>query len=150
MLRLKGATSDVADFTSGSFEPVIDDARVTNPAAVRRVLLHAGKIHYDLLAEQEKLSNASEFALVRLEQYYPVPVAEIQAIDARYPGAEFVWIQDEPENQGAWPFVNQEVAKHVDRPIRVISRPSSAATATGLPKRHAAEHTVLMDAAFAI
>ncbi|MBO9578877.1 MAG: multifunctional oxoglutarate decarboxylase/oxoglutarate dehydrogenase thiamine pyrophosphate-binding subunit/dihydrolipoyllysine-residue succinyltransferase subunit [Microbacteriaceae bacterium] len=150
MLRLKGATSDVADFVNGGFEPVLDDARVTDPGAVRRVLLHAGKIHYDLAAEQEKLPNAGDFALVRLEQYYPAPIGELQAVIGRYPNAELVWVQDEPENQGAWPFVNQELAKYCDRAIKVVSRPSSAATATGLPKRHAAEQTVLMDRAFAI
>jgi len=123
---------------------------VSTPAAVRRVLLHAGKIHYDLVAEQEKLPNAGEFALVRLEQYYPEPIEELNAVLARYPGAELVWVQDEPENQGAWPFVNQEIAKHFDRPIRVVSRPSAAAPATGLPKRHAAEQTALMEAAFAL
>ncbi len=150
MLRLKGATSEVSDFTSGGFRPVLDDARVADPAAVRRILLHSGKIHYDLVAEQDKLANGAEFALVRLEQYYPEPIEELIAVLGRYPGAELVWVQDEPENQGAWPFVNQELAKHLGRPIRVVSRPSSAATATGLPKRHAAEQTVLMDAAFAI
>jgi len=150
MLRLKGATSEVAEFTSGRFEPVLDDPRVRDAAAVRRVLLHAGKIHYDLAAELEKQTNPDAFALVRLEQYYPEPVEELRGVLARYPQAELVWIQDEPENQGAWPFVNQELAKHVDRPIRVVSRPSSAATATGLPKRHAAEQAALLEAAFAI
>ena len=150
MLRLKGATSELADFTGGGFQPVLDDAQVTDAAAVKRVLLHAGKIFYDLAAERDKLPNAGDFALVRLEQYYPEPIEELQAVIARYPSAELVWVQDEPENQGAWPFVNQEISKHLDRTVRVVSRPSSAATATGLPKRHAAEQTVLFDAAFAI
>jgi len=148
MLRLKGATSDVAEFTTDGFRPVLDDPSVGS--GVKRVLLHAGKLYYDLAAERDKLENAGDFALVRLEQYYPEPIEELQAVLAKYPGAELVWVQDEPENQGAWPFVNQELAKHLDRPVRVISRPSSAATATGLPKRHSAEQTLLLDAAFAI
>ena len=114
------------------------------------MLLHAGKIYYDLAAERDKLDNAGAYALVRLEQYYPEPIEELQAVIARYPGAELVWVQDEPENQGAWPFVNQELSKHIDRPIGVVSRPSSAATATGLPKRHAAEQTRLLNAAFTL
>jgi len=150
MLRLKGATSEIADFTGGGFQPVLDDAHVGDPAAVKRVLIHSGKIFYDLAAERDKLQNASDFALVRLEQFYPEPVEELRAVLSRYPGAELVWVQDEPENQGAWPFVNQELSKHLDRAVRVVSRPSSAATATGLPKRHAAEQTLLLDAAFAI
>jgi len=150
MLRLKGATSEIADFTGGGFLPVLDDPQIADRGAVKRVLLHSGKIYYDLVAEREKLANAGDFALVRLEQYYPEPIEELQAALSRYPGAELVWVQDEPENQGAWPFVNQEIAKQLDRPIRVVSRPSSAATATGLPKRHATEQTLLLDAAFAI
>ena len=105
MLRLRGATSEVADFTIGTFEPVIDDARIQDPSTVKRVLLHSGKIHYDLLAEVEKRDDSGAFALVRMEQFYPLPVAELHAVLDRYPNAELVWVQDEPENQGAWPFM---------------------------------------------
>ena len=149
MLRLKGATSEIADFTTGQFEPVIDDARIQDPAAVKKVLLHSGKIYYDLLTELSKTESPLTTALVRLEQYYPVPVDQLRAIEAKYPSAELVWVQDEPENQGAWPFVNQEIAKILGRTIRVVSRPASAATATGLPKRHQAEQKALMEAALA-
>jgi len=150
MLRLKGATSPLADFTSGSFQPVIDDARIADPGAVRRVLLHSGKITYDLLAETEKAGTAGSIALVRLEQFYPVPAAELAAVEARYPNAELVWVQDEPENQGAWPFVNQELGKLFSKPIRVVSRPASAATATGIAKRSATEQQTLLEAAVTI
>ena len=150
MLRLRGATSEVADFTNGQFEPVIDDPRAIDPGAVKRVLLHSGKIHYDLLAELEKSPNAADFALVRVEQYYPIPVAPLTRTLSRYPQAELVWVQDEPENQGAWPFVNQEVAKHLDRVVTVVSRPASAATATGSSKRHQAEQAQLLAKALAL
>ncbi|HEY4152730.1 MAG TPA: multifunctional oxoglutarate decarboxylase/oxoglutarate dehydrogenase thiamine pyrophosphate-binding subunit/dihydrolipoyllysine-residue succinyltransferase subunit, partial [Pseudolysinimonas sp.] len=108
MLRLRGATSEVADFTHGKFEPVLDDASKANvdTSGVKRVLLHSGKIHYDLLAELEKKPDvAGQVALVRLEQYYPLPDAELRPVLDRYPNAELVWVQDEPENQGAWPFI---------------------------------------------
>jgi 2-oxoglutarate decarboxylase len=152
MLRLRGATSEVPDFTAGKFEPVIDDARITAPGGVKRVLLHAGKLHYDLLAELEKRDDAGSFALVRLEQYHPLPVDGIHAAIARYPDAEIVWVQEEPENQGAWPFMLMELAPRLPlgRTIRVVSRPASAATATGSSKRSAAEQTDLIARAFTL
>ena len=148
MLRLRGATSEVADFTNGRFEPVIDDARITDAGAVRRVLLHSGKIHYDLLAELAGTPQEQQVALVRLEQFYPLPVAEINAAIDRYPGAEVIWVQDEPENQGAWPFLNLELVKHLHgRTITVVSRPASASPATGSMKRSQAEQADLLSRA---
>ncbi|KRF33772.1 alpha-ketoglutarate decarboxylase [Yonghaparkia sp. Soil809] len=146
MLRLRGATSEVADFTEGRFEPVLDDANITDAQSVRRVLVHAGKIHYDLKSEIEK-RGTNDVALVRLEQFYPLPEAELQEVFDRYPNAELVWVQDEPENQGAWPFFALESAKRGGRPVRVISRPASASPATGSTKRSAQEHAAIMDAA---
>lgn len=143
MLRLRGASSDVQAFTEGKFEPVIDDARITDPNAVTKVLLHAGKIHYDLKSELEKKPNAA-IALVRVEQYYPAPVAELTAIAERYPNAEFVWVQDEPENQGAWPFISLNLAPKAGRTIRVVSRPAAASPAAGSAKRHAVEQAELL------
>lgn len=146
MLRLRGATSDVADFTQGRFEPVIDDATVTDPQAVRRVLFHSGKIHYDLKSEIAK-RDTQGVALVRLEQFHPLPAEQIAAVIDRYPNAELVWVQDEPENQGAWPFFTIELAKRGMKRVRVVSRPASASPATGSSKRSAEEHAAIMDAA---
>jgi 2-oxoglutarate decarboxylase len=146
MLRLRGATSDVPDLTSGTFQPVIDDRRVSDKASVTRVLLHSGKIHYDLLNELQKKPDET-IALVRLEQYYPAPLDELKSILAQYPNAEIVWVQDEPENQGAWPFVAVEVAPHLGRSVRVISRPAAASPAAGSAKRHAVEQAELIDRA---
>src|SRR5690606_23962409 len=84
MLRLRGASSNVEDFTSGKFEPVIDDARITDKAAVKRILLHSGKIHWDLVSELAKQPN-DQLALVRVEQFYPLPKAELDGILAEYP-----------------------------------------------------------------
>ena len=143
MLRLRGATSEVEDFTKGRFEPVIDDARITDKAAVKRVVFLAGKLYYDLIAELEKHPNP-EIAVVRLEQYYPLPGVELKAVADSYPNAELVWAQDEPENQGAWPFFTLETSKLGPRPVTVVSRPAAAAPATGSAKRHAAEQTELI------
>jgi 2-oxoglutarate dehydrogenase E1 component len=151
MLRLRGATSEVADFTAGKFEPVLDDARISDPNAVKRVLLHAGKLHYDLIAELEKRDDAGAFALVRLEQYYPLADDAINAALDRYPNADVVWVQEEPENQGAWPFINFELARRLrGRTISVVSRPAAAAPATGSSKRSAAEQTDLISRALTL
>ena len=144
MLRLRGATSAVEDFTTGTFKPVIDDPRVADNTAVERVLLVAGKIYYDLQAALEKNPDP-RVAVVRVEQYYPMPVAEMGRVLARYRGADLVWVQDEPENQGAWPFISLELSKHLanDR-IRVVSREAAAAPSTGSAKVHAIEQEALI------
>ncbi|MEJ3403478.1 multifunctional oxoglutarate decarboxylase/oxoglutarate dehydrogenase thiamine pyrophosphate-binding subunit/dihydrolipoyllysine-residue succinyltransferase subunit [Rathayibacter sp. YIM 133350] len=149
MLRLRGATSEVADFTNGKFEPVIDDARITDKAAVKRVLFLAGKIYYDLRSELEKNPNP-EVALVRVEQFYPLPGAELKAAADQYPNAELYWVQDEPENQGAWPYFILETSKLGPRPVGVISRPASASPAAGSSKRHAAEQAEIIRSALTI
>jgi 2-oxoglutarate decarboxylase len=143
MLRLRGATSPVADFTSGKFEPVIDDARIQDKGAVKRVLFMAGKLYYDLLADLEKNPNP-EIALVRMEQFYPLPGAELKHVAEQYPNAELAWVQDEPENQGAWPFFYLQTNKLGTRPIRLFSRAASASPAAGSAKRHAAEQAELI------
>lgn len=150
MLRLRGATSPVEDFVGGRFQPVLDDDRGVDKSAVKRVLLHAGKIHWDLKSELEKNPNP-EIALVRLEQFYPAPVEDLNRVIDEYPNAELVWVQDEPENQGAWPFIALEVVKHLHgRTIRRVSRAAAASTATGSPKVHAAEQAEIMQKALTL
>ncbi|MEO2130579.1 MAG: multifunctional oxoglutarate decarboxylase/oxoglutarate dehydrogenase thiamine pyrophosphate-binding subunit/dihydrolipoyllysine-residue succinyltransferase subunit [Microbacterium sp.] len=150
MLRLRGATSPVEDFVGGRFQPVLDDDRGIDKSAVKRVLLHAGKIHWDLRSELEKNPNP-EIALVRLEQFYPAPVEHLNRVIDEYPNAELVWVQDEPENQGAWPFIALEVVKHLHgRTIRRVSRAAAASTATGSPKVHAAEQAEIMQKALTL
>ncbi|MDQ4215448.1 multifunctional oxoglutarate decarboxylase/oxoglutarate dehydrogenase thiamine pyrophosphate-binding subunit/dihydrolipoyllysine-residue succinyltransferase subunit [Microbacterium capsulatum] len=144
MLRLRGATSQVEEFTQGRFEPVIDDTRELDRAAVKRVIFHSGKVHWDLLAELEKNPNP-QIALVRVEQLYPIPLRQLKTIADTYPNAEIVWVQEEPENQGAWPFL----ALHFQtvpgaRPVHPITRPASAAPSTGSSKVHAAEQADLL------
>ncbi|MFT4306891.1 MAG: multifunctional oxoglutarate decarboxylase/oxoglutarate dehydrogenase thiamine pyrophosphate-binding subunit/dihydrolipoyllysine-residue succinyltransferase subunit, partial [Microbacterium sp.] len=144
MLRLRDAVSPVEDFTHGRFEPVIDDHRDLDRGAVTRVLLHSGKVHWDLSAELAKNPNP-QIALVRLEQYYPAPIDELNAVIDSYPNAELVWVQEEPENQGAWPFIALEVVKYLHgRTIRLVSRAASASPAAGSAKVHAVEHAALI------
>jgi 2-oxoglutarate decarboxylase len=143
MLRLRGATSEVPDFTQGRFQPVIDDARITDKQAVKRVVFLSGKFYYDLIAELEKNPNP-EIAVVRLEQYYPLPGADLKAIADSYPNAELMWAQEEPENQGAWPFFIIETNKLGPREVRVVARAAAASPATGSAKRHAVEQADLV------
>ncbi|WP_157414903.1 multifunctional oxoglutarate decarboxylase/oxoglutarate dehydrogenase thiamine pyrophosphate-binding subunit/dihydrolipoyllysine-residue succinyltransferase subunit [Agromyces allii] len=149
MLRLRGATSEVADFTNGRFEPVIDDARITDKDAVKRIVFVSGKLYYDLLSELDKNPNP-EVALVRLEQLYPLPADELKKVAYSYPNAEFVWAQDEPENQGVWPYFIVETNKLGEKPVRVVSRAASASPATGSAKRHAAEQADLVSRALTL
>ncbi|MBN9209143.1 MAG: multifunctional oxoglutarate decarboxylase/oxoglutarate dehydrogenase thiamine pyrophosphate-binding subunit/dihydrolipoyllysine-residue succinyltransferase subunit [Microbacterium ginsengisoli] len=150
MLRLRDAVSPVADFTSGRFEPVLDDDRAIDKSAVKRVLLHSGKVHWDLRSELEKNPNP-EIALVRVEQFYPTPVSELNAIIDSYPNAQLVWVQEEPENQGAWPFIALEVVKHLHgRTIRSVTRAAAASPAAGSAKVHAVEQAKLIEKALTL
>ncbi len=147
LLRLKAAASSVEDFTQGSFKPVIEDSAGLNPADVTRVLLVSGRLYYDLAAARQKANDTST-AILRVEQLAPLPVEEIKAAVAAYPNAELVWAQDEPANQGPWPFIGLNLPEHLDRPLRLASRPASASTATGSAKHHAVEQEILIKKAF--
>jgi 2-oxoglutarate dehydrogenase E1 component len=146
LLRLKGAASAVEDFTTGGFRPVIGDPEV-QPANVDRVILVSGRLYYDLLSNRQKSGDTST-AIIRVEQLYPLPKAEIEAELAKYPNADIVWAQDEPANQGPWPFMGLNLAPELDRKLRLVSRPASASTAAGSMKRHAAEQDALIKQAF--
>ncbi|MFT4468423.1 multifunctional oxoglutarate decarboxylase/oxoglutarate dehydrogenase thiamine pyrophosphate-binding subunit/dihydrolipoyllysine-residue succinyltransferase subunit [Arthrobacter sulfonylureivorans] len=147
LLRLKAAAAKVEDFTTGTFQPVIGDVQDLNGQDVDRVVLVSGRLYYDLLAARQKNSD-TKTALIRVEQLYPLPVEEIQAELAKYPNAEVVWAQDEPANQGPWPFMGLYLPEALDRKLRLVSRPASAATSTGSAKRHAVEQDVLVKKAF--
>ncbi|SFK29229.1 multifunctional oxoglutarate decarboxylase/oxoglutarate dehydrogenase thiamine pyrophosphate-binding subunit/dihydrolipoyllysine-residue succinyltransferase subunit [Cellulomonas sp. KH9] len=149
MLRLKTATSDVQDFTTGTFRPVVgDDLAVAKADQVTRVLLCSGKVYWDLLAQRVS-SGDQQTAIVRFEQLYPLDPASIEEALAPYCDAELVWVQDEPRNQGPWTFMSTHLPQIVGRTVRVVSRPESASPAAGSAKKHAAEQKALIEAAFA-
>ncbi|MFF2315718.1 multifunctional oxoglutarate decarboxylase/oxoglutarate dehydrogenase thiamine pyrophosphate-binding subunit/dihydrolipoyllysine-residue succinyltransferase subunit [Arthrobacter sp. NPDC058097] len=148
LLRLKAAASSVEDFTTGGFRPVIGEHEQLQADAVDRVLLVSGRLYYDLLSTRQKTGDKST-AIIRVEQLYPLPQAEIEAELAKYPNAEVVWAQDEPANQGPWPFMGLHLPTALDRTVRLVSRPASASTAAGSMKRHAAEQDALLKQAFA-
>jgi 2-oxoglutarate dehydrogenase E1 component len=163
LLRLKAAASKAAEFTTGGFRPVIGDAEVEagrlDPGQVRKMVFCSGKVYYDLEAERAK-RGSTDTALIRLERLYPLPSEEIQAEMAKYRGAaKFVWAQEEPANQGAWPFIALNLVDHLDLIIgsdpvpnadrlRRVSRPASSSPAVGSAKRHQAEQQTLVNEVF--
>ncbi len=147
MLRLKAATSAVEDFTSGTFRPVIPDA-TPGLSGVDRVIVCAGKVYYDLVAERERLAD-TKTAIVRLEQLYPIAKDDLRAALAPFGDAEVRWVQEEPANQGAWGYITRVLPEQISHTITVTSRLASASPASGLSSRHAAEQAALVAEAFA-
>jgi len=152
MLRLRAATSGVEDLTSGRFEKVLPDPAALDPSAVTRVLLASGKFVYDLEAERTKRADVTT-AILRVEQLAPLAGAEIESAIKAYPGADIMWVQDEPANQGAWPYMAmnlpQALASRGDtRVLHVATRPASASPATGSSKKHALQQAQLIAKAF--
>ncbi|SDT36548.1 multifunctional oxoglutarate decarboxylase/oxoglutarate dehydrogenase thiamine pyrophosphate-binding subunit/dihydrolipoyllysine-residue succinyltransferase subunit [Microlunatus soli] len=153
MLRMKAAASEPADFTDGQWQPVLGDPTITDPSTVRRVVMASGMARWDLMAERDKLGKNQEIAVVSLERYYPLPAEQIAAELARYGNAEsFRWVQYEPKNQGAWPFLAlnlpDALAEHGARlPLTPVTRAASSAPATGSHKVHEAEQKEIYNAA---
>lgn len=149
MLRLKAAGSAIEEFTSGTFAPVLGDPDRLDPAGVTRVVLTAGKVFYDLLAARRK-SGATDTALVRVEQLYPLPGELVAEALAAYPQAtDVVWAQEESANQGAWTHIALSLPEHLPagRQLRRVSRRASASPAAGSSKVHEAEQLALVEAA---
>ena len=149
LLRAKESRSPIEAFTNGRFQEVLDDPGVTDPSSVRRVLLTTGKVAYDLLARKQE--TAAPVAVVRIEQLYPWPGDQVTALLDKYDQADSVFfVQEEPENMGAWPFVHGRL--HALLPDRAklghASRLESGSPATGSAAMHAREQEDLVDRAF--
>ena len=155
LLRLKAACSPVEDFTSGTFQPVIgetDDAVLASAQkqGVDRVLLCSGRVYYDLLAHRTKTGD-TRTAIVRLEQLYPLESSAIAEALAPFSGAELVWVQDEPANQGMWPYLALNLPTDLTGGVlpTLISRPEAAAPAVGTAGLHRAQQEEILRQAFA-
>ena len=155
LLRLKAACSPVEDFTSGTFQPVIgetDDAVLASAQkqGVDRVLLCSGRVYYDLLAQRTKTGDTST-AIVRLEQLYPLESSAIAEALAPFSGAELVWVQDEPANQGMWPYLALNLPTDLTGGVlpTLVSRPEAAAPAVGTAGVHRAQQEEILRQAFA-
>jgi len=145
MLRLKAAASGLTDFTTGTFKPVISDPTVTNAT---RVIFCSGKIYWDLVAERAKLNETST-AIIRIEQLYPFPLHAFMEVANAHPQANLLWVQDEPANQGPYPFIALNTLEALDgRTLRRISRRATASPATGSSHLHEEEQHALMTEAF--
>lgn len=145
-LRLHATYSEVSAFTEGGFKEVFDDASVSNPLEITKVIMCSGKVYYDLMEHKQK-ENRKEVALVRLEQIYPIPQKQLDALYAKYSKAIWYWVQEEPQNMGAATFLRMNL-KNIN--FYIISRPASAATASGYGKIHAKEQADIINTAFSI
>lgn len=146
LLRHPKCVSAIEEFTKGHFMELIDDEAVV-ASEVKKVLLCTGKIYYDLLERQEANSR-KDIAIVRIEQLYPTPVAKMEELMLKYSNAkDFIWVQEEPENMGAWPFLYRKLRKS-NLNLDVISRKESSSTATGYAKMHEKQQLAIIDEAF--
>ena len=146
ILRHPGTFSKVDEFTAGAFKEVIDDTFVEDANRVKKVLFCSGKVYYDL-AERQQKDNAKDTAVIRLEQVYPLPLKQLEALYRKYNKATWFWIQEEPLNMGAAAFLQMNL-KSIN--YGVISRQPSASPATGFAKVHAQEQAEIIDTAFGI
>jgi 2-oxoglutarate dehydrogenase E1 component len=164
LLRHKMAVSKTEEFTTGSsFHRVLwDDAQYGNSDTqlkpddqIKRVVMCSGKVYYDLLEERDA-RGIDDIYLMRVEQFYPFPAISLVKELERFKGAEMVWCQEEPKNQGAWTFIEPNIewvltrinAKHT-RPV-YMGRATSASPATGLASMHKAQQAALVNDALTI
>ncbi|MCD1619806.1 2-oxoglutarate dehydrogenase E1 component [Salipiger manganoxidans] len=164
LLRHKLAVSDAADFSTGSsFHRVLwDDAekghsetKLVADDKIRRVVMCAGKVYYDLLEERDA-RGIDDVYLLRIEQFYPFPALSLVKELERFKGAQMIWCQEEPKNQGAWTFIEPNIewvlgridATH-KRPV-YVGRATSASPATGLASQHKAQQEALVNEALTI
>ncbi|MCA3191616.1 2-oxoglutarate dehydrogenase E1 component [Cupriavidus sp.] len=150
LLRSKDAVSPLSDLAKGHFETVIPDHEELNASKVKRVIMCSGKVYYDLV-NTRKEREATDTAIIRLEQLYPFPHKAVAAELKKYPGAtEIMWCQDEPQNQGAWFFVQHYIMENMTegQKLGYAGRPASASPAVGYYAKHNEQQKALLEAAF--
>lgn len=143
LLRHPDCVSTVEELTKGKFQEIIDDKNV-QAKNVTRLVMCSGKVYYDLIKKQQE-SKRKDVAIVRLEQLYPMPEAQMEKILQKYAKAEKVWVQEEPKNSGAFTFLRRY--HHFDG-FKLVSRKSSASPATGYASVHASEQEKIVETAF--
>ncbi|HXE59004.1 MAG TPA: multifunctional oxoglutarate decarboxylase/oxoglutarate dehydrogenase thiamine pyrophosphate-binding subunit/dihydrolipoyllysine-residue succinyltransferase subunit, partial [Gemmatimonadales bacterium] len=153
LLRHPQATSSIEELASGSFRPVLDDPAVqARRDRITRLVFCSGKVYYDLLAEADRLGERRP-AIVRIEQLYTFPWPELREVIGRYPAVEeFVWVQEEPRNMGAWRYLEEKLRELAPEgvAVRYVGRPERASPAEGYPAAHAAEQRRIVAEALAV
>ncbi|MBH38464.1 2-oxoglutarate dehydrogenase E1 component [bacterium] len=142
LFRHPKVISPISDLTGGAFQEILDDSLVQYSSSIRKVLCCTGKVYYDLL--ENRSETQTDIAIVRFEQLYPLPKKQLAALHKKYKQAEFVWVQEEPANMGAWSFILQHFQ---DWNFSVVSREASASPATGNSKLHALQQQDLISRA---
>jgi len=148
LLRYPKAASRLEDLTSGSFQEVMGDSQHLGNQ-IKRVLLTSGKVYYDLVNKREELGR-NDVAIIRLEQLYPFPLQRLTDVLRRYPdNAELYWVQEEPENMGAWNYFEEQMQSIIDkRELRYVGRALAASPAAGAHKVHHDQQEALTAQAF--
>jgi 2-oxoglutarate dehydrogenase E1 component len=149
LLRHPRSVSNLDEFAAGGFQTVLVDQVKTNGRSADRVLLCSGKIYFDL-DKRRRAIDREELPIIRIEQLYPFPEKTLQAALSRYaPQARLIWVQEEPENMGAWWYLNQKFTKMLgDCRLSVVARQEAASPATGSATRHREQQEQLLDRAF--
>ncbi|MEK7344130.1 MAG: 2-oxoglutarate dehydrogenase E1 component [Pseudomonadota bacterium] len=150
LLRNKDATSPVSEFTKGSFQTVIPENKALKADKVKRVIACSGKVYYDLVKQREA-KGSDDTAIIRVEQLYPFPHKAFAAEIKKYPNAtDIVWCQDEPQNQGAWFFIQHNIHENMleGQKLGYAGRAASASPAVGYSHLHQDQQKALIEAAF--
>ncbi|MDA0710165.1 MAG: 2-oxoglutarate dehydrogenase E1 component, partial [bacterium] len=151
LLRHKDSVSSMADLSEVGFRPVLDDPGAPVPKKVRRLLFCTGKVFFDLM-EGCNNREVDHVAIVRIEEHYPFPWAETEAIIKKYGAKDVCWVQEEPQNMGSWDFMEPKLRKILgsEIAIRYIGRRPTAATATGIQKVHQAEQLAIVETSLSV
>jgi 2-oxoglutarate dehydrogenase E1 component len=151
LLRHPRVVSSLDDFATGRFERILPDTSASTPADITRILMCSGKIYFELERERDRLKR-NDVAILRLEQFYPLADETLDAALRPYrDGTPFFWVQEEPENMGAWRFLKIRFGGNVlgRLPLQGISRTPSSSPASGSHSSHKKEQEQLIAAAFA-
>ncbi len=145
LLRHPMAISSLKDLTHGQFSPILDDAEAA--ASAKKVIFCCGKIYYQLIARRQQI-NAVDTAIVRVEMIHPFPEKALETVIGRYKKAkDWVWVQEEPENMGAWQFLRPRLSLLLKNPFDYVGRNAAASPATGFPKIYKMEQEGIVDRA---
>jgi 2-oxoglutarate dehydrogenase E1 component len=151
LLRAKDATSPLSEFTKGGFQTVIPEQRELKADKVKRLIVCSGKVYYDLARKRDEKGDDS-VAILRVEQLYPFPHKTFASELRKYPNAtDIVWAQDEPQNQGAWFFIQHNIHENMveGQKLGYSGRAASASPAVGYSHLHQEQQKALVDGAFA-